>query len=73
MTLMHLAVALEGYGWHPWAWRYALAHNTSPEGQLTGRYWAARVAEAERGLLDFVTFEDTPQAQTRPLSLGGAT
>ena len=60
---MHVAVALDGYGWHPQAWRYAVAHNTSPSAHLTGRYWAAQVAEAERGLLDFVTFEDTLQAQ----------
>lgn len=60
---MHVAVALDGYGWHPHAWRYAVAHNTSPSAHLTGRYWAAQVFEAERGLLDFVTFEDTLQAQ----------
>jgi alkanesulfonate monooxygenase SsuD/methylene tetrahydromethanopterin reductase-like flavin-dependent oxidoreductase (luciferase family) len=60
---MHLAVALDGYGWHPQAWRYALSRNTSHSAHLTGSYWAAQVAEAERGLLDFVTFEDTLQAQ----------
>lgn len=60
---MHLAVALDGFGWHPQAWRYALAHNTSPTAHLTGRYWVAQVAEAERGLLDFVTIEDTLLAQ----------
>jgi alkanesulfonate monooxygenase SsuD/methylene tetrahydromethanopterin reductase-like flavin-dependent oxidoreductase (luciferase family) len=51
----HLAVALYGAGWHPAAWR-------EPEGRpaelLTARYWTDLVAEAEGGLLDFVTFED---------------
>jgi alkanesulfonate monooxygenase SsuD/methylene tetrahydromethanopterin reductase-like flavin-dependent oxidoreductase (luciferase family) len=60
---MHLAVALDGFGWHPHAFRYALSHNTSQWAHLTGRYWTAQVAEAERGFLDFVTFEDTLKAQ----------
>src|SRR5271165_689006 len=65
---MHLAVALDGYGWHPQAWRRGLSHNSSGEGPLSGRYWADVVATAERGLLDFVTFDDTwaPQAGRRP-------
>ncbi|MFI5979589.1 LLM class flavin-dependent oxidoreductase [Streptomyces sp. NPDC051555] len=53
----HLAVALEGAGAHPAAWR----EPGSPARELvTAGYWAALVAEAERGLLDFVTFEDGP-------------
>jgi alkanesulfonate monooxygenase SsuD/methylene tetrahydromethanopterin reductase-like flavin-dependent oxidoreductase (luciferase family) len=59
VTDIHLAVALDGYGWHPQAWRYARSDNGSGEGPLSGRYWAALAATAERGLLDFVTFEDT--------------
>ncbi|WP_113701881.1 LLM class flavin-dependent oxidoreductase [Nonomuraea lactucae] len=51
MTL-HLAVALDGAGWHPAAWR-----ESSPD-VFSARHWAALVAEAERGLLDFVTIED---------------
>jgi alkanesulfonate monooxygenase SsuD/methylene tetrahydromethanopterin reductase-like flavin-dependent oxidoreductase (luciferase family) len=53
---LHLAVALDGAGWHPAAWREPDAR---PAELLTARYWAGLVAEAERGLLDFVTIEDS--------------
>ncbi|HEX5254315.1 MAG TPA: LLM class flavin-dependent oxidoreductase [Mycobacterium sp.] len=59
MTDLHLAVGLDGYGWHPQAWRYAFAHNATGGGQLSGRYWAALGGTAERGLLDFVTIDDS--------------
>jgi alkanesulfonate monooxygenase SsuD/methylene tetrahydromethanopterin reductase-like flavin-dependent oxidoreductase (luciferase family) len=52
---MHLAVALDGAGWHPAAWREPAAR---PAELFTAGYWADAVAEAERGLLDFVTIED---------------
>ncbi|MEV6328947.1 LLM class flavin-dependent oxidoreductase [Streptomyces sp. NPDC051909] len=52
---LHLAVALDGTGWHPAAWREPDAR---PHDLFTARYWADLVAEAEHGLLDFVTFED---------------
>ncbi|MEU1485738.1 LLM class flavin-dependent oxidoreductase [Streptomyces sp. NPDC005752] len=52
---LHLAVALDGAGWHPAAWR---EEGARPGELLTAAYWADLVAEAERGLLDFVTFED---------------
>ncbi|WP_333739755.1 LLM class flavin-dependent oxidoreductase [Streptomyces sp. IBSBF 2806] len=52
---LHLAVALEGTGWHPASWREPVAR---PRDLFTAAYWADLVAEAERGLLDFVTFED---------------
>ncbi len=52
---VHLAVALDGAGWHPAAWREPDAR---PADLLTAGYWADQVAEAERGLLDFVTIED---------------
>ena len=52
---MHLAVALDGAGWHPAAWREPRAR---PGELLTARYWTDVVAEAQRGLLDFVTIED---------------
>ncbi|GAA3803284.1 LLM class flavin-dependent oxidoreductase [Sphaerisporangium flaviroseum] len=55
MTL-HLAVALDGAGWHPAAWRTEGAH---PDRLFTAGYWAELVLEAEHGLLDFVTFEDS--------------
>jgi alkanesulfonate monooxygenase SsuD/methylene tetrahydromethanopterin reductase-like flavin-dependent oxidoreductase (luciferase family) len=52
---LHLAVALDGAGWHPAAWRDPAAN---PRELFTARHWAKLVAEAERGLLDFVTIED---------------
>ncbi|MEU6388455.1 LLM class flavin-dependent oxidoreductase [Streptomyces sp. NPDC046939] len=52
---LHLAVALDGTGWHPASWREPAAR---PRDLFTAAYWADLVAEAERGLLDFVTFED---------------
>ncbi|OBH48925.1 FMNH2-dependent monooxygenase [Mycobacterium mantenii] len=63
MTELHLAVGLDGYGWHPQAWRYAFAHNATGGGQLSGRYWAALAGTAERGLLDFLTIDDSLDAQ----------
>jgi alkanesulfonate monooxygenase SsuD/methylene tetrahydromethanopterin reductase-like flavin-dependent oxidoreductase (luciferase family) len=53
---LHLAVALDGAGWHPAAWREADAR---PGELFEAGYWADLVAEAERGLLDFVTIEDS--------------
>ncbi|MDX3801863.1 LLM class flavin-dependent oxidoreductase [Streptomyces sp. AK04-3B] len=52
---LHLAVALDGTGWHPASWREQVAR---PRDLFTAGYWADQVTEAERGLLDFVTFED---------------
>ncbi|MFG1933128.1 LLM class flavin-dependent oxidoreductase [Mycobacterium sp. NPDC048908] len=61
---LHLAVGLDGYGWHPEAWR----HTPDLQPVTSGRYWAGLAATAERGLLDFVTFDDalTPQRRRRP-------
>ena len=53
---LHLAVALDGAGWHPAAWREPAARSSE---LLTAPYWADLVSEAERGLLDFVTIEDS--------------
>jgi alkanesulfonate monooxygenase SsuD/methylene tetrahydromethanopterin reductase-like flavin-dependent oxidoreductase (luciferase family) len=55
MTL-HLALALSNSGWHPASWRTDRARPTE---LLTARYWADLVQEAERGLLDLVTLEDS--------------
>jgi alkanesulfonate monooxygenase SsuD/methylene tetrahydromethanopterin reductase-like flavin-dependent oxidoreductase (luciferase family) len=68
---LHLAVALDGAGWHPAAWREPLAR---PADLLTAGYWAGLVTEAEAGLLDFVTFEDGLSLQSmRRLEPDGAT
>ncbi len=53
---LHIGVALDGTGWHPAAWREPGAR---PSELLTADYWLDLVTEAERGLLDFVTFEDS--------------
>ncbi|MFC4961988.1 LLM class flavin-dependent oxidoreductase [Streptomyces mauvecolor] len=55
VTRLHLAVALNGAGWHPAAWR---AHGAQPDRLFAPRYWADLAGEAERGLIDFVTIED---------------
>ena len=52
---LHLAVALDGAGWHPSAWRETDAR---PSELLTANYWTDLVATAEHALLDFVTIED---------------
>ncbi|SFI89748.1 LLM class flavin-dependent oxidoreductase [Amycolatopsis sacchari] len=58
---LRLAVALDGAGWHPAAWREPDAR---PAELFTAGYWADLAAEAERGLLDFVTIEDSLSPQT---------
>jgi alkanesulfonate monooxygenase SsuD/methylene tetrahydromethanopterin reductase-like flavin-dependent oxidoreductase (luciferase family) len=58
---LHLAVALDGAGWHPSAWREPEAR---PSELFSPQYWVDLVSEAERGLLDFVTFEDSLTVQS---------
>jgi alkanesulfonate monooxygenase SsuD/methylene tetrahydromethanopterin reductase-like flavin-dependent oxidoreductase (luciferase family) len=53
---LHLAVALDGAGWHPAAWREPGAR---PGELFTARYWTDLVQQAEEGQLDFVTIEDS--------------
>jgi len=53
---LHLAVALDGAGWHPAAWREADAR---PAELLDGRYWTDLAFAAEAGALDFITIEDS--------------
>ena len=60
---LHLAVALDGYGWHPRAWRTTLTADPATESVLSGRYWVGLAATAERGLLDFLTMDDTLMPQ----------
>lgn len=54
-TPLHLAVALDGTGWHAASWREPSAR---PAETLSPRYWTDLISQAERGLLDFVTIED---------------
>ncbi len=58
---LHLAVALDGAGWHPGAWR---APDARPAELFEAAYWADLVAQAERGTLDFVTIEDALTLQS---------
>jgi alkanesulfonate monooxygenase SsuD/methylene tetrahydromethanopterin reductase-like flavin-dependent oxidoreductase (luciferase family) len=60
---LHLAVALDGYGWHPQAWCATLASDPDAPSVLSGRYWAELACTAERGLLDFLTIDDTLMPQ----------
>ncbi|WP_405182883.1 LLM class flavin-dependent oxidoreductase [Nocardia sp. NBC_01377] len=53
---LHIGVALDGAGWHPAAWR---APNSRPAELFGPGYWTDLVTTAQRGLLDFVTIEDT--------------
>ncbi len=54
-----LGVALDGYGWHPRAWHTTLAAEPTTASVLSGRYWTELARTAERGLLDFLTIDDT--------------
>jgi alkanesulfonate monooxygenase SsuD/methylene tetrahydromethanopterin reductase-like flavin-dependent oxidoreductase (luciferase family) len=56
MDELHLAVALDGAGWHPAAWREPAARAAE---LFTAAYWADLAGEAERGALDFLTIEDS--------------
>lgn len=58
MTL-NLGVALDGYGWHTRAWQLA----DEQRSVLSGRYWSDLAVTAERGLLDFLTIDDTLMPQ----------
>jgi len=53
---LHLAVALDGAGFHPAAWRDASAR---PRELFGAPYWVSLARTAERGLLDFLTIEDS--------------
>ncbi|EXG81433.1 LLM class flavin-dependent oxidoreductase [Cryptosporangium arvum] len=58
---LHLAVAFDGAGWHPAAWREPEAR---PADLLSAGYWVDLAAEAEAGRLDFLTIEDAVGLQT---------
>jgi alkanesulfonate monooxygenase SsuD/methylene tetrahydromethanopterin reductase-like flavin-dependent oxidoreductase (luciferase family) len=65
MSNLHLSVALDGAGWHPAAWREPEARSDE---LFTPGYWVDLVTEAERGLLDFVTIEDSLGLQSSRLT-----
>jgi alkanesulfonate monooxygenase SsuD/methylene tetrahydromethanopterin reductase-like flavin-dependent oxidoreductase (luciferase family) len=52
----YLAVALDGVGWHPAAWREA---DVDARDVFGPRYWVGLIQEAEWAGLDFVTIEDS--------------
>ena len=58
---IHLAVALDGAGWHPAAWRLP---NARPTELLTAGYWSDLLGTAERGVLDFATIHDSLTIQS---------
>jgi alkanesulfonate monooxygenase SsuD/methylene tetrahydromethanopterin reductase-like flavin-dependent oxidoreductase (luciferase family) len=58
---LHLSIALDGAGWHPAAWREPSAR---PRELFAAGYWVGLIQEAERGLLDFVTIEDSLALQS---------
>jgi alkanesulfonate monooxygenase SsuD/methylene tetrahydromethanopterin reductase-like flavin-dependent oxidoreductase (luciferase family) len=58
---LHLAVALDGAGWHPAAWREP---DAQPDRLFDAAYWVDLAQQAERGLLDFVTIEDSLDLQS---------
>lgn len=53
---LHLAVALDGSGYHPASWRDPSAR---PNELFTPGYWVDLARTAERGVLDLVTIEDS--------------
>jgi alkanesulfonate monooxygenase SsuD/methylene tetrahydromethanopterin reductase-like flavin-dependent oxidoreductase (luciferase family) len=60
-SFVRLAIALEGAGWHPCAWRLPRAR---PWELFSAGYWTDLVREAEQGLADFVTIEDSLGVQS---------
>ncbi|TCK21152.1 LLM class flavin-dependent oxidoreductase [Pseudonocardia endophytica] len=61
---LHLAVALDGVGWHPAARHDPDARVTDP---ASARHWVDLATTAERGLLDLVTVEDGPDSRNHAL------
>ncbi|MCW2622767.1 MAG: FMNH2-utilizing oxygenase, partial [Frankiales bacterium] len=53
---LHLALALDGAGWHPASWRDP---SVDPQRLLDPRWWVEVVRQAQAGLFDLVTIEDT--------------
>ena len=62
---LHLAVALDGTGFHPASWRDPSARPTE---LFTAKYWTSLALTAERGLVDFITIEDSLGLQSSKFS-----
>jgi alkanesulfonate monooxygenase SsuD/methylene tetrahydromethanopterin reductase-like flavin-dependent oxidoreductase (luciferase family) len=58
---LHIAVGLKDAGWHPAAWREPGAR---PRDLLTAAWWVEQVREAQAGLLDLVTLDDSLALQS---------
>lgn len=58
---LHLAVALDGAGWHPAAWREP---NARPNELFTPDYWVQLAQLAEQAGIDFLTIEDSLTLQS---------
>jgi alkanesulfonate monooxygenase SsuD/methylene tetrahydromethanopterin reductase-like flavin-dependent oxidoreductase (luciferase family) len=58
---IHLAVALDGAGWHPAAWREPDAR---PAELTSPGYWVDLARRADGGGVDFVTIEDSLRLQS---------
>ena len=58
---MILAVALDGAGWHPAAWR---ERGSRPTELFDAGYWVDLARAAERASIDLVTFEDSLTLQS---------
>jgi alkanesulfonate monooxygenase SsuD/methylene tetrahydromethanopterin reductase-like flavin-dependent oxidoreductase (luciferase family) len=58
---LHLAVALDGAGWHPAAWREPDAR---PAELTSPGYWVDLARRADGGGVDFVTVEDSLRLQS---------
>lgn len=58
---IRLGVALDGAGWHPAAWREPSARPTE---LFDAAYWVDQAQEAERGLVDFITIDDSLSLQS---------
>lgn len=56
----HLALTLDGAGWHPQSWREL----NDASGVFSPEYWVSLVTAADRGGLDFVTIEDSLRMQS---------
>ncbi|MCD2197932.1 LLM class flavin-dependent oxidoreductase [Actinomycetospora endophytica] len=63
----HLAIALDGTGWHPASWREPGAR---PGDQFGPEFWVDQARAAEAGFASFVTIEDGFTAVRKPSDEG---